>query len=158
MKSLSNDFYKNLPKKRMGVGVLFFNENDELLILKPTYKNYWSIPGGIIDKNESPQKAGIREVKEEIGLDLKNPRFLCIEYIPDLGKDENLQFIFYGGILDSTQIENIKINNEEISDYKFLKLEEAQKILSEKLKNRIPLCLDALKKKTAIYLEDSNCK
>lgn len=32
-----NDYYKNLPKKRMGAGALLFNKNDELLIVKPTY-------------------------------------------------------------------------------------------------------------------------
>ena len=41
-----NDYYKNLPRKRMGSGALFFNSKDEALIVKPNYKDHWEIPGG----------------------------------------------------------------------------------------------------------------
>ena len=107
---MENQYYKGLPKKRMGVGALFFNEKDELLILKPTYKDYWSIPGGIIDANESPREACIREIKEETGLNISSVKFLCVDYCRNLGneKGESLQFMFYGGILSENQISNIK--------------------------------------------------
>lgn len=50
------EYLESLPKKRMGVGVLFFS-GDKILILKPTYKDYWLLPGGAIDLNESPREA-----------------------------------------------------------------------------------------------------
>lgn len=68
---MSEEYYKTLPKKRMAVGVLFFNSNNELLIVKPSYKSGWSIPGGVIEQDESPRMGFIREVKEEIGLDVE---------------------------------------------------------------------------------------
>ncbi|MBA4320227.1 MAG: NUDIX hydrolase [Flavobacterium sp.] len=150
-----NNFYKNLPKKRMGVGALIFNDRDEILIVKPSYKNHWSISGGVIDKNESPRAACIREAKEEIGIDLKDIKFLCVDYASNIGeKGESLQFIFFGGKLSESEIKDIKIDGKEIAEYRFMKIDNTLPLLSEKLRTRLPKCLDALKNNTAIYLED----
>lgn len=61
---MGNQYYKGLPKKRMGVGALFLNDKNEILIVKPSYKDHWSVPGGVVDENESPRQACIREVKK----------------------------------------------------------------------------------------------
>jgi 8-oxo-dGTP diphosphatase len=45
-----------LPMKDMSVGALVFNEPEELLV-KPTYKDGWEIPGGIVEQDESPTQA-----------------------------------------------------------------------------------------------------
>src|SRR5512146_1882310 len=96
-KSSQEDYYKSLPTKRMGTGVLFFNVKGELLIVKPNYKEGWSIPGGVIDANESPRAAGFRETKEEIGIDIDEVQFLCVCYsLNDWPKTESLQFVFNG--------------------------------------------------------------
>ena len=93
----SKEYYKALPKKHMGAGVLLFNRKNELLIVKPIYKKGWSIPGGTIDANESPKECATRETREEIGIKLKKLRLICIDYKKTKGYNlENLQFIFYG--------------------------------------------------------------
>ena len=50
------------------------------IILKPTYKNHWLLPGGVVEANESPRQACIREVKEETDIDCQLTRLLCIDY------------------------------------------------------------------------------
>lgn len=150
-----NEYYKNLPKKRMGVGALILNEKEEILIVKPSYKDHWSIVGGVIDNNESPKDACIREAKEEIGIDLKEAKFLCVDYISNVDeKGDNLQFIFFGGILNNNEIKNIKLEEKEITEYKFATITEALPLLSEKLKARLLECLNVLKNNNAIYLEN----
>jgi len=155
MRNIANkSFYDNLPKKRMAAGVLFFNEKDEILILKPNYKETWNIPGGIVEGDESPMRAAIREVKEELGLEISEPEFLCVNYVSHSGEEnESLQFLFKGGTLDSEQIGSFKIPNDEIIDYKFVKTKEIQNFLNDKLKWRINECQEALKKGIAIYLD-----
>ena len=37
------EYFKNLPKKRIAAGVLFFDEAGKLLIVKPNYKDGWTI-------------------------------------------------------------------------------------------------------------------
>ena len=150
---MSDDYYKNLPKKRMGVGCLFFNENGELLLVKPTYKNHWSIPGGVIELDESPRSACIRELKEEIGIDLDSLRFLCVDYTFNTGKGDSLQFIFYGKILTEEEIEKIKLPEDELSEYKFLKVEKALPLVSKELAARVSKCVEAIENGIPVYLE-----
>jgi 8-oxo-dGTP diphosphatase len=151
---MKNGYYQNLPKKRMGVGCLFFNDKNELMILKPAYKDHWSIPGGVIDENESPREACVREIGEEICFDLRTPVFICLDYISDKGKGESLQFIFYGGILNQKEVDDIKISKQEITEYKFLKVEKALLLLGDRLVKRIPKCFEAIKNNSSVYLEN----
>ena len=37
----------------------------------------WTIPAGKIEQNEEPEKAVKREAREELGIKIKQPRFLC---------------------------------------------------------------------------------
>ncbi|MFH0988218.1 MAG: NUDIX hydrolase, partial [Parcubacteria group bacterium] len=64
------EYLDSLPKKRMGAGVLFLNEQKELLIVNPTYKDHWAVPGGSVEENESPRQACLREIKEELGIEV----------------------------------------------------------------------------------------
>jgi len=149
-------YYQALPKKRMGAGALFFNEQGKILIVKPTYKDHWSIPGGVVDENESPRTACIREIKEELGLVVTSLNLLCIDYrTATTDRDECLQFIFSGGVITTTQIATIKLPTDELSEFKFMDATDASPLLSVGLRQRITLCLDALKTNTCIYLEDS---
>jgi len=150
-----NDYYKNLPQKRMGAGVLIFNEQDELLLLKPNYKDYWSIPGGTIDENESPRQCCLREIKEEIGLELSEITFLCVDYkSASEEKPESLQLIFYGGALNAGQIKKIKIQEDEIDEFKFIAVNEALPLLNESLRKRIQSCFESIKSNKAVYSEN----
>ena len=153
---MENLYYKGFPKKGMGSGALFLNDRNEIIFVKPTYKDYWSLPGGVVDENESPRQACIRELKEELGLEIKNVEFLCVDYVATTPeKDENLQFIFFGGKLTPEQISSIKLPSNEIAEYKFMNVEEASPLLNAKLRKRIPECLTTLKEKSGIYLENS---
>jgi 8-oxo-dGTP pyrophosphatase MutT (NUDIX family) len=148
-------YLKSLPKKRMGAGVLLFDNQKRLLIVKPSYKPGWIIPGGVIEKNESPLAAVLRETEEEIGLRLKNIKFVGLDYISANQKeDENLQFIFFGGTLALPQINRIQLQDSELRAFKFTNITDAKKLLSPKISRRLPYCLDAIQKKSSVYLHD----
>jgi ADP-ribose pyrophosphatase YjhB (NUDIX family) len=152
---MSTEYYKNLPKKRMGAGALIINDKDEIIFVKASYKDYWTLPGGVVEVDESPKNACVREVKEEIGLVLDDMKFLGVDYISNKEeKGDNLQFIFFGGKLSDYQIKKIKLDGKEIIDYQFMKINDALPLLNEKLRLRLPKCLEALKNNTAIYLEN----
>lgn len=149
-------YYKSLPRKRMGVGALIFNNRREILFVRPTYKDHWSIPGGCIDYNESPRQACEREVREEIGLRIKKFKFLCVDYkYPTKEKTESLQFMFYGGILSTALTGKIKLPQKELNSYKFMTYQKAKPLLNNFTSQRIRLCLRALRQTKAYYLEDT---
>jgi 8-oxo-dGTP diphosphatase len=108
MKLSPEEYLKSLPRKKIAAAAIFFNEKNELLIVKPNYRDHWLVPGGIVEKNESPAHGCIREVKEEISLIIHTPKFVGVNYVVG-NDDEGLHFVFYCGVLTQDQTSQIKI-------------------------------------------------
>ncbi len=147
------EYLDSLPKKRMGSGALLFNEAGELLIVKPNYKDGWAVPGGTVDENESPREACIREIKEEVNLDIENVRMICLDYQKD-SKGESLQFLFASDSITVEQISQLRVQEIELDEYKFISVTEAENYLRPKLLKRLPWALEAIKNNSAVYLEN----
>ena len=56
--------------------IAIIDANDRILIAKrPNKKHlsgFWEFPGGKVEKGESPENALVREVKEELNIDINN--------------------------------------------------------------------------------------
>ena len=58
------------------------------MLLQNRVKNDWqgyTLPGGHVEPGESFVNAVIREMKEETGLDIKNPRLVGVKQFPIKG-------------------------------------------------------------------------
>lgn len=59
----------------VGIPVIIKNSNNEILLGKRSnkvfYPNMWGLPGGLVEKGETLQEAAKRELKEEMGIDIK---------------------------------------------------------------------------------------
>ncbi|HKD86998.1 MAG TPA: NUDIX hydrolase, partial [Streptosporangiaceae bacterium] len=70
-----------VPRVPASAGALIFDRRGRLLILKPTYKSGWTIPGGVMEADgETPWAACQREVREECGLDVGSGRLVCTDF------------------------------------------------------------------------------
>jgi len=148
-------YQQTLPKKRISAGCLFFDEADHLLIVNPTYKDTWEIPGGVVEQNESPRGTVIREVAEELGLVCLPERLLCVDYTGETHKrTESLQFIFLGPKLTDDLISTIRLPAEELSEYRILPPDKAVRLLNKKLRRRVRHCLRVLNEQRTLYLEE----
>lgn len=149
------EYYKKLPTKRMAAGVLIFNKKKEVLILKPSYKDHWTIPGGVIEKNESPMQGCARETNEEIGIKIKKLKLVCLDYTSSKNhKGDSIQFIFTCPTISERMIHEIKIDGKEVIDLEFTNIKSALKKLSEHLAIRIKEAINALNKNKVVYLEN----
>lgn len=90
----------NKPEVRVGCGALIVNESDEVLLLLRSVKSrdefgYWSQPGGGVEFGETVKNAIIREIKEEVGVEIELIKFLSYTDQNYLQKNEHWVSISY---------------------------------------------------------------
>ncbi|BCM65685.1 hypothetical protein EASAB2608_01019 [Streptomyces sp. EAS-AB2608] len=106
--------------------VVFCNEDSEVLIVKPTYKDYWNLPGGAVDveHGETPYDAVVREVREELGISPPIGRLLVHAWVTVAGKGAQALYIFKGGVLSRQDMQALTLQQSELSEYRFCHPEE----------------------------------
>lgn len=157
MTTTPEDFTATLPRKRMGSGVLLHDADGRILLVEPTYKDYWEIPGGVVEADESPYQAAMREVAEELGLAVTPGRLLVVDWVPpQLGRTEGVMFVYDGGQLDPARTAQIILPADELRSWAWSTPEEAERRLSPVLARRAAAALLAVTQGTTLYLEDGH--
>jgi 8-oxo-dGTP pyrophosphatase MutT (NUDIX family) len=133
------------PTKPSSAASLIRDPQGRLLVLKPTYRPEWLMAGGHVEPGESPREACVREIREELGLDLVVGRLLTIDH---LGPSND------GVVLAPEEVEQITLQEEELSEWRFVAPEEAEQLLSTPVVRRLRLVLDAAESGETLYLED----
>lgn len=141
-------------RKRVAADVLIRDESDRILLVNPTYKDYWDIPGGMAESNEPPRKAAERELVEELGISITVGRVLVLDWIGPHGPwDDQLVFIFDGGTLTGEQLNNVRAIDPEITEFAMLDPEEAVRRLRPDMAQRLSRAQQALSSGHVDYLE-----
>jgi ADP-ribose pyrophosphatase YjhB (NUDIX family) len=73
-----------VPKQRVGVALVAFNSDEEVLLLRHVYHPTapWGLPGGWLGRNEDPAAGLARELREETGLSVVVGRPVIALYDP----------------------------------------------------------------------------
>jgi 8-oxo-dGTP pyrophosphatase MutT (NUDIX family) len=142
-----------VPRIPASSGALIFDAAARLLLLKPNYKQGWTIPGGQVDANgESPWEACRRETLEECGLEVDHGRLICVDFLrPKPNRPGGVRFLFDCGRFTDQQLGAIRLGAAEIDAYRFADVAEATMLLSGPLRRRLKRSFGA---KRCVYLED----
>lgn len=133
---------------------VILDENDDIIFVKRTKFNkdmtvnkiYYTFPGGHLEGDETFEEATIREVYEELGVDISLDKEFIHLFNEELNRDE----IFYTAHITSGTIgtgngpefqnvdyakygkyEIVKINKNNLNEYNVLPVEVKNKILEE---------------------------
>ena len=141
------------PAIPVSAGALIFDQTGRLLILKPTYKTGWTIPGGVMEADgETPWEACRREVREECGLEVRRGRLACMDFRrPKPGRAGGIRFLFDCGPLGDDSLAGIVLQPEEISEYRLAAVSDALGLLRGPIRRRVRA---AAGRKRLVYLED----
>ncbi|MBV8942383.1 MAG: NUDIX hydrolase [Solirubrobacterales bacterium] len=131
---------------------MIFDAEGRLLLLKPTYKKGWTIPGGQVEASgESPWEACQRETREECGLRVNHARLVCVDFLaPRPNRPGGMRFLFDCGIFTDEQLESIVLQEEELSEHCLAHLAEAVALLRGPVSRRVSAAVGADR---CIYLE-----
>ena len=148
-----------VPSIAVSTGALIFDHARRLLILKPTYKSGWTIPGGIMEADgESPWQACRREIREECGLDIASARLACMDFRPTReGSSGGIRFLFDCGALPDSTLGAIVLQADEISEHRLAPIPEALALLRKPIRRRVRAVRKlngAARKHAAVYLEN----
>lgn len=141
------------PRIPASAGALIYDPAGRLLILEPTYKKGWTIPGGQVDEGgESPWDACRRETREECGLVVRRGRLACVDFRPPRpGRAGGVRFLFDCGTFAEAAFGAVALQAEEIKDYRLADPDEALELLSGPLRRRVS---QTLGRTDCVYLED----
>ena len=142
----------SLPGKRMGAGALIRDPAGRVLVVEPTYKESWEVPGGIVEADESPRQACAREIREELGLEFVPGRLLVHEWQgPEPDRTESVMLIFDGGVLPD--LDAVTLPVDELRSARFVAAGDLPQLLDERLVRRLHAALRALDEPVLVELE-----
>lgn len=122
-----SDLVANMDASRRfsSVALILEDESQRGLIVKASYKPYWTFPGGIIDPGETPKQAAIREAHEEVGIMVDQALLEFVAIVNRKGTRDTYQFLFKAK-LPKGAAENLTLQANEIADAVFVSKEEVK--------------------------------
>jgi 8-oxo-dGTP diphosphatase len=143
-----------VAKPVVAAGVVFVDDAGRLMMVRPSYKTYWDIPGGYVETGETPKQACVREVKEELGLDIEVGSLLSVDWAPHPDEGDKVLFIFDGGQLTNDTVAAIRYLDGEIAEHMFVAADGLGDLTIPRLSRRLQETLTARAAGRPAYLED----
>jgi 8-oxo-dGTP diphosphatase len=142
-----------MARPAVAAGALFTDYAGRILLVRPTYKPQWEIPGGCVEPGESPLAACVREIQEELGITPPIGAHLVVDWAPKEAGDDRLLFIFDGGQLGAQDQERILLGDGELSEWRFVPADELDEYLPARLSRRVRTAICAQQRGRPLYAE-----
>jgi 8-oxo-dGTP diphosphatase len=144
-------WFAQLPGVVVAAGALISDPSGRLLLVKPNYRDHWTLPGGICEHGEPPHAGCAREVTEEIGLALPIGAMLAIDWSQPYGRQARpiIHFVFDGGTV--TGGDGIVLQQEELDEFRFIPVAEVAGYLAPFGMRRVRAALAARASGAAVY-------
>jgi ADP-ribose pyrophosphatase YjhB (NUDIX family) len=79
-----------------GAHVLATDDEGRILVVRTTYLGPgWMLPGGRVERSETPHEAAVRETTEETGLQVRLERLVMV----DAHRPKDVSFVFLGAVV-----------------------------------------------------------
>lgn len=146
------DWYASLPAVYVSAAMLITDPADRVLVVKPNYRPYWGVPGGIVEAGEAPHDGASREIAEELGLGIPAGDLLVVDWLPpeDARPRGIISYLFDGGTLPGPAA--IRLQEEELDDAAFVTWAEAAARMPASTSARIPAARQARATGRTVYL------
>lgn len=138
------EYVAGLARKRVVAGAVFRAADGRVLLVEPSYKVNWEIPGGSVEADESPWDGAARELQEELGWEQPVGRLLVVDHVrTQQHRPEGIVFLFDGGVLSDAEVDALRFPDGEIVSAGFYDPTETRRLVKPLLADRIEVALSA---------------
>jgi ADP-ribose pyrophosphatase YjhB (NUDIX family) len=136
-------WYASLATMYGTAAALITSPSGDVLLVKPNYRELWSLPGGVLEDGEPPHVGCAREVLEELGLPVPVGPLLAIDWVPAEGNRPRpmVAFLFDGGVLADPSA--IVLQESELDEFLFVPPSDVAGYLPEHMTARVTAGLRA---------------
>lgn len=117
----------SLPRKKVAVKVIIRSDKQNVLLVKPDYKDTWQMPGGGVEEFEDPKLAAVRETEEETGIKIETSDLRLVDSI--FKESEDYLFLLFECTHRYSEDSDYSVQDEEIEGYKFINPSEVAALL-----------------------------
>ena len=104
-----------LPTKRVIAQGLVRNSSGAILLCELAYKRDWDLPGGVVDPGESPAACLVREIREELAVEVELTRLVAVNWLkPWLGWADAVLFVFEVAPVGDDLLERVHLLEREL--------------------------------------------
>lgn len=114
--------------EHIAVGVVFIQNREGKFLIQKTSESKggeYSSTGGHINYGETPKESILREIEEELGVKVDSSKLHELGF---LHFDKPIRFLFY--LQDDININDIKVQDEEVDYVEYLNIEEIQQLIN----------------------------
>lgn len=123
-----------LPKVLLAAVMVLCDTEGRVLLVHQPYSptdRKWSLPGGGAHDDEPPRLIARRECLEELALNIEPGTLLCTDWMHATDRPPIITFAYDGGVLDDEQIARIQLTDGELSEYRFVTVDQAEMMMPE---------------------------
>ena len=116
----------------IGVQLIIFNQNNEILITKRSNTKMvlpgkWECNGGAIEAGETPVEGLIREIKEELGINVNTDKLIFLKTVIKDKKHHMKEVYLYK---DNIDINDLRFSDNEVIAAKYVSIDEYMKMFN----------------------------
>ena len=117
-------WYASVPKVALSANAVLRDPQGRIALVRNTYRDGWSLPGGVVDDNEPPAEAAVREVREELGHEVRGEvNLLSVQWAArGQGPVQFLSLTFDAGVCEDPSA--LVPQEEEIAEIAFFAPED----------------------------------
>ncbi len=147
-------WYASLPSFLASASMLITDPSESaVLAVKPNYRPWWNVPGGVLEADEPPHACCARETAEELGIQRAVGRLLVLDWVPPNAERRAwFGYVFDGGVLDDPSV--LTLQSDELEGFAFIARGDLRDRLTANTADRIHAALHARATGGVVYLHN----
>jgi 8-oxo-dGTP pyrophosphatase MutT (NUDIX family) len=127
--------------KKISVGALVLDEHGRLLLVNPSYKDRWDLPGGILERHEDPVAGLVREVREELGVECRVGELRAVDYGRSDWEGAEVIMLTFSATLTPADPARFRLAARELLEAAYVEVERAFGMVTPRMSDRLSVAL-----------------